>query len=63
MPRHALTLLAVTAGFFGLLWLGVVVFDQTPGAALLLSFITLFLLSIGVTFSLSTLREDRPERD
>lgn len=63
MPRHVLTLLAVTAAFFGLLWLGVVVLGQTPGEAMLLSFITLFLLSIGVTFSVSTLREDRTERD
>ncbi len=63
MPRHVLTLLFVTGAFFGLLWLGVVVFGQTPGEALLLSFITLFLLGIGITFSVSSLREDRTERD
>lgn len=63
MPRHVLTLLVVTAAFFGLLWFGVVILDQTPGKALVLSFITLFLLGIGVTFSAATLGEDRGERD
>ncbi len=63
MPRHILTMLVVTGAFFGLLWLGVVILGQTPGEALLLSVITLFLLGIGITFSVATLREDRTERD
>lgn len=63
MPRHIITLLIVTGAFFGLLWMGVVVFNQTPGTAMLLSFITLLLIGLGVTYSVSTLRQDRTERD
>ncbi|HAX24615.1 MAG TPA: hypothetical protein PK593_03355 [Thermomicrobiales bacterium] len=63
MPRHILTILAVTVVFFILIWLGVVEFGQTPGKALLLSFGTLFLLGIGITYSASTLRKDHTGRD
>lgn len=63
MPRHVLTLLVVVGAFFGLLWFGVVVLGQTPGEAMLVSFITLFLLGIGITFSVSTLRGDHTDRD
>jgi hypothetical protein len=55
--------MAVTFAFFILLWFGVVVLGQTPTQALVASLLTLFLLSFGITFSLSSLRGDRSERD
>lgn len=63
VPRHVITMIGVTLAFFALLWLAVVVLGQTPGEAMLLSFITLFLISIGATFTVASARGDRPHRD
>ncbi len=63
MPRHVITMIAVVGAFFGLLWFGVVVLGQSGGKAMLASIATLFLIGLGVTFSSSTLRRDRPDRD
>lgn len=59
MPRHVITMIAVVAAFFVLLWFGVVVLDQSGGKAMLASIATLFLIGLGVTFSTSSLRGDR----
>ena len=63
MPRHVITLIAVTAAFFGLLWFGVVVLGQSEGEVILASIATLFLLGIGITFSTSTTRRERGDQE
>jgi hypothetical protein len=63
VPKHIYVIMAVTFAFFILLWFGVVILGQTPTQALVASILTLFLLSFGVTFSLTSLRGDRSERD
>ena len=63
MPRHVITMIAVVGVFFVLLWFGVVVLDQSGGEAMLASIATLFLVGLGVTFSTSSLRSDRPDRE
>jgi hypothetical protein len=59
VPRHVITLIVVTAAFFGLLWFGVVVLDQNEGEVILASFATLFLIGLGLFFSTATMRGDR----
>ena len=61
MPRHVITMIAVVAAFFGLLWFGIVVLGLSGGETMLASFATLFLIGIGITFSASTLRGERDE--
>jgi hypothetical protein len=56
-------LLLTVMAFFGLLWLGVVVFQQPPGTTAAVSLVTMILLSLGVTFSTATLRRDRPDSE
>jgi hypothetical protein len=63
MPRHVITMIAVVAAFFVLLWFGVVVLGQTGGEAMLASIATLFLIGLGVTFSTSTLRGERRDEE
>lgn len=63
VPRHVLTMIGVVFVFFALLWLAVVVMGQSPGEAMLLSFITLFLVGIGVTFTVASARGDRPNHE
>lgn len=62
MPKHVLTMIGIVAVWFGLVWLAVVVLEQSPGRALLLSFATLFLLGLGVTFTVASYRggDDAP---
>ena len=54
-------MIAVVGAFFGLLWFGVVVLGQSGGKSMLASIATLFLIGIGVTFSTSTLRGEKPD--
>lgn len=63
MPRHVLTMIAVIAAFFGLLWLGVVVFKASPGAAMVVSLLTVILVGAGITFTSATLRGGRQKRE
>jgi hypothetical protein len=63
VPRHVITLIAVTAAFFGLLWFGVVVLNQNEGEVILASFGTLFLIGLGVFFSTATTRRERGDRE
>ena len=63
MPRHVITMIAVVGAFFGLLWFGVVVLGQSGGEAMLASLVTLLLLGFGVSFSLSTRRGEKQNRE
>lgn len=58
MPRHVITLIAVTAAFFGLLWFGVVILGQSEGEVILASIATLFLIGFGISFSASSIRRE-----
>jgi hypothetical protein len=59
LPRHVITMIAVVAAFFGLLWFGIVVLDQSGGEAMMASIATLVLIGLGVTFSTSSLRGEK----
>jgi hypothetical protein len=61
VPRHVITLIAVTAAFFGLLWFGVVVLNQNEGEVILASFATLFLIGLGIFFSTASTRGEKQE--
>lgn len=63
LPRHVITMIGVVFAFFALLWLAVVVLGQSAGEAMLLSFITLFLVGIGVTFTVASARGEGSNRD
>lgn len=63
MPKHVLTMIAVVAAFFALLWFGVVVLSQTPGRAMLASIGTLFLIGLGVMFTVASSNESSRGRD
>ncbi len=63
MPRHVVTLLFTVLAFFGLLWFGVVVLEQSAGTTAAVSLVTMLLLSLGITFSTASLRKDRPDSD
>lgn len=63
MPRHVVVMLLIMMAFFGLLWLGVVVLGQPPGTTAAVSLVTMILLSLGVTFSTTSLRSGRPDRE
>jgi hypothetical protein len=57
MPRHVLTMIGLVFAFFVLLWFGIVVLGQTPLRAFAASFLTLFLIGLGITFSTATFRD------
>jgi hypothetical protein len=59
LPRHVITMIAVVGAFFGLLWFGIVVLDQSGGEAMMASIATLVLIGLGVTFSTSSLRGEK----
>jgi hypothetical protein len=62
VPKHVLTMIATVGAFFALLWFAVVVLGQTAERAMLLSFVTLFLVGLGVTFSVASFRGDDQQR-
>jgi putative flippase GtrA len=63
VPRHVISLIVSVIGLFVLMWFGVFVMNQSPNRALLVSALTVFLIGIGVNYSLSTLREDRTKHE
>ena len=63
MPRHVITMIGIVGAFFFLLWFGVVVLGQSAGEVFVASVATLFLVSLGVTFSVSSLRNERRDQE
>jgi predicted RND superfamily exporter protein len=63
MPRHVIALTVTVVALFALMWFGVFVLRQSPNRALLASVLTIFLLGIGVSYSMSTLRGDTRDRN
>ena len=56
-------MILVVGAFFALIWFGVFVLGQSGGEAMLASFATLFLLGLGITFTVMTFRKDPDDRD
>lgn len=55
-------MIAIVGVFFGLLWFTVIVINLAPDRAFILSLATLILLSVGILFTSSTVRQDNDER-
>lgn len=63
MPKHVIALTLTVGAFFTLVWFGVAVLGQSADRTLLVSTLTIFLIGIGVVYSLSTLREDKSKNE